>query len=182
MTAIPHLTQFGQQMSRLTGVRAIMKDIIETLQADPDANWINLSAGNPLILPEVEAMWRRYTHQLLDSSEFGEVICRYGATQGYTPLVEAVVDCFNSRYGWNLTPRHILITPGSQSLYFFAINSLGGYGSSGQFRSILLPLSLDYTGYGCVPDPRYSAGLSTHDLPFQAASIQISTRLRSPAD
>jgi len=47
----PALTQIGAQMSNLTGVRAIMKDIIETLRARKGQEFINLSAGNPLILP-----------------------------------------------------------------------------------------------------------------------------------
>lgn len=50
----PALTKIGAQMSHLTGVRAIMKDINETLRAGAGQQFINLSAGNPLILPEVE--------------------------------------------------------------------------------------------------------------------------------
>ncbi|HBQ98666.1 MAG TPA: hypothetical protein DD761_09165 [Cyanobacteria bacterium UBA11691] len=38
----PALTQFGTQMSRLSGVRAIMKDIIETLRAGGGQQFINL--------------------------------------------------------------------------------------------------------------------------------------------
>lgn len=87
----PHLSLIGQKMSQLTGVRAIMKDIIETLQSD-SGKWINLSPGNPLILPEIEAMWRDYTAALLAGPDFGEVVGRYGASQGYGPLIEAVVD------------------------------------------------------------------------------------------
>jgi valine--pyruvate aminotransferase len=43
-----------------------------------------------------------------------------------------------------------LITPGSQSLYFYAANAFGGYTSSGTLKKIVLPLSPDYTGYGGV--------------------------------
>jgi valine--pyruvate aminotransferase len=146
----PALTQFGDQMSHLTGVRAIMKDIIETLRAGQGQSFINLSAGNPVILPEVEQLWRDCTAELLDSSEYGEVVCRYGSSQGYEPLIEAVLADFNQRYGLNLTERNILITPGSQSLYFFAANAFGGYTAAGQLREIVLPLSPDYTGYGGV--------------------------------
>ncbi|MEO1133384.1 MAG: valine--pyruvate transaminase, partial [Cyanobacteria bacterium J06639_1] len=149
----PHLTQVGQRMSRLTGVRAIMKDIVETLRAG-DGSWINLSAGNPVILPEIVAMWREYTQELLDSDEFGTVICRYGASQGYEPLIEAIVADFNTRYGWGITRRNVLITPGSQSLYFYAANAFGGRDERGAMRPIVLPLSPDYTGYGgvCLTD------------------------------
>ncbi|MEO0771477.1 MAG: valine--pyruvate transaminase, partial [Cyanobacteria bacterium J06649_4] len=146
------LTQFGDRMSHLTGVRAIMKDIIETLNANKGSgkDFINLSAGNPVILPEVEQLWRDCTQDLLASDEYGEVVCRYGASQGYEPLIEAVRDDFNQRYGLNLTSRNILITPGSQNLYFLAANALGGYNSDGQLKDIVLPLSPDYTGYGGV--------------------------------
>jgi valine--pyruvate aminotransferase len=137
-------------MSQLTGVRAIMKDIIETLRNSSGKEFINLSAGNPVILPEVERLWRKCTLDLLASAEYGEVVCRYGSSQGYRPLIEAVVNDFNRRYNLNLSDRHILITPGSQSLYFYAANAFGGYTSTGDLRKIVLPLSPDYTGYGGV--------------------------------
>ncbi|NEO45971.1 MAG: valine--pyruvate transaminase [Moorea sp. SIO4A3] len=146
----PTLTQIGTQMSKLTGVRAIMKDIIETLRAGQGKDWINLSAGNPVILPEVEQLWRDCTAQLLASSEYGEVICRYGSSQGYQPLIDAIAKDFNQRYGLSLSDRHILITPGSQSIYFYAANAFGGYTSSGQLKQVVLPLSPEYTGYGGV--------------------------------
>jgi valine--pyruvate aminotransferase len=146
----PNLTQFGLQMSNLTGVRAIMKDIIETLRAGNAHEFINLSAGNPVILPEVEQLWRDCTADLLASKEYGEVVCRYGSSQGYQPLIDAVVKDFNTRYSLNLTDRNILITPGSQSIYFYAANAFGGYTKEGQLKDIVLPLSPDYTGYGGV--------------------------------
>ena len=146
----PTLSQFGMQMSQLTGVRAIMKDIIETLRNSAGKDFINLSAGNPVILPEVEQLWRDCTQELLDSNEYGEVICRYGISQGYAPLIEAIVQDFNARYDLNLSDRNILITGGSQALYLYAANAFGGYTPSGELRQIVLPLSPDYTGYGGV--------------------------------
>jgi valine--pyruvate aminotransferase len=144
------LSQFGSQMSQLTGVRAIMKDIIETLRNSEGREFINLSAGNPVILPEVEQLWRDCTQELLDSDEYGEVVCRYGSSQGYTPLIEAIVEDFNTRYGLELSDRHILITGGSQALYLYAANAFGGYTTSGELKQVVLPLCPDYTGYGGV--------------------------------
>jgi valine--pyruvate aminotransferase len=146
----PALTKFGAQMSNLTGVRAIMKDIIETLRAGKGQEFINLSAGNPVILPEVEQLWRDCTADLLSTSEYGEVVCRYGSSQGYQPFIDAVINDFNQRYDLELTDRNILITPGSQSIYFYAANSFGGYTTEGKLKNIVLPLSPDYTGYGGV--------------------------------
>ncbi|MBD1912644.1 valine--pyruvate transaminase [Leptolyngbya sp. FACHB-8] len=147
---IPSLTQFGEQMSCLTGVRAIMKDIRETLGEAAGQEFINLSAGNPVILPEVDQLWRDCTQELLASTEFSEVVCRYGSSRGYEPLMEAVLADYNQRYGLNLTERNILVTPGSQSLYFLVANALGGYTKTGVLKKILLPLCPDYTGYGGV--------------------------------
>lgn len=146
----PSLTQFGTQMSNLTGVRAIMKDIIETLRLGQGQEFINLSAGNPVILPEVEQLWRDCTAQLLASPDYGEVVCRYGSSQGYQPLIDAIAKDFNQRYGLRLTERNILITPGSQSIYFYGANVFGGYTQAGELKQIVLPLSPDYTGYGGV--------------------------------
>ena len=146
----PALTKIGAQMYNLTGVRAIMKDIIETLQAGSGKEFINLSAGNPVILPEVEQLWRDCTKELMASPEYGEVVCRYGSSQGYGPLITAITSDFNRRYGLNLSDRNILVTPGSQMLYFYAANAFGGYTSSGNIKQIVLPLSPDYTGYGGV--------------------------------
>lgn len=146
----PALTQIGAQMHNLTGVRAIMKDVIETLQAGEGQGFINLSAGNPLILPEVEQLWRNCTAELLASTEYGEVVCRYGSSQGYGPLITAIAKDFNRRYGLTLSDRNILITPGSQTLYFYAVNAFGGYTESGNLKQIVLPLSPDYTGYSGV--------------------------------
>ena len=146
----PVLSQLGVEMSRLSGVRAIMKDIIETLRAGGDRAFINLSAGNPVILPEVEQLWRDCTADLLASPDYGEVVGRYGASQGYQPLIDAIVEDFNQRYGLSLTDRNVLITPGSQSLYFYAANAFGGHTATGALRQIVLPLSPDYTGYGGV--------------------------------
>ncbi|MBV8885212.1 MAG: valine--pyruvate transaminase [Chroococcidiopsidaceae cyanobacterium CP_BM_RX_35] len=178
----PALSQIGAQMSSLTGVRAIMKDIIETLEAGAGQEFINLSAGNPVILPEVEQLWRDCTAELMASSEYGEVVCRYGSSQGYGPLIAAVVKDFNHRYGLNLHERNILITPGSQSLYFYAANALGGYSTSGKLKQILLPLAPDYTGYGgvsLVPEaltayrPTLDINSTTHQFKYRPDFSQL---------
>ena len=163
---VSQLTQFGEQMSHLSGVRAIMKDIIEALKSGQE--FINLSAGNPVILPEVEQLWRDCTADLLSSAEYGEVVCRYGDSRGYQPLIDAIVGDFRQRYGLELTERNVLISPGSQALYFLAANAFGGYTCEGTLKRIVLPLSPDYTGYGAIsltPDAvvAYQPMLEIHD-------------------
>ncbi|MCG7409142.1 valine--pyruvate transaminase [Paenibacillus sp. ACRRX] len=144
------LSKTGLKMSELTGVRSIMKDIKETNETDTPRDYVNVSAGNPLVLPEVEALWRKYAHELLEGQEFGEIIGRYGSSQGYEPFIDAIVHWFNVEYGWNLTKHNVLVTPGSQSLYFMAANAFSGPDEEGNQRSLVLPLCPDYTGYGGV--------------------------------
>ncbi len=103
-----------------------------------------------MILPQVEQLWRDCTAELLETPEYGEVVCRYGSSQGYQPLIEAIAKDFNQRYGLNLSEPNILITPGSQSIYFYAANAFGGYTTDGDLKQVVLPLSPDYTGYGGV--------------------------------
>ena len=103
-----------------------------------------------MILPEVEQLWRDCTADLLASADYGDVVCRYGSSRGYEPLIDAIATDFNQRYGLSLNAENILITPGSQSLYFLAANAFGGYTTEGQLKEIILPLSPDYTGYGGV--------------------------------
>ena len=50
----PALSQFGKTMSRLTGVRAIMADIIATLRGGKGQEFLDFSSGNPLVFQEVE--------------------------------------------------------------------------------------------------------------------------------
>ncbi|UXI69181.1 valine--pyruvate transaminase [Tahibacter amnicola] len=140
------LSALGQKMLRLTGVREIMRDI-ETATAAPSARpWINLSAGNPLVVPELERLWHGIARRL-PSAEFGEVIGRYGSSRGYGPFLDTLAADLNVRYGWNISPRNLLVTPGSQTLFFILINLFAGAMSDGSRRRVLLPMSPEYTGY-----------------------------------
>ncbi len=127
-----------------------MKDIIDTLGTTQGQSFINLSAGNPVILEPIAQLWRDCTADLLSSPDYSEVVCRYGTSQGYQPLIEAIIQEFNQRYNLHLNARQILITPGSQALYFLAANAFGGYTTEEKLKKVVLPLSPDYTGYGGV--------------------------------
>ncbi len=142
-------------MTRLTGVREIMKDIARALRSDPSKKWLNLSPGNPLVIPELENLWRETALEVVNSSEFGHIIGRYGMTQGYDPLIDAVVETYNRLYNWGIKRENVLITSGSQSLYFLAINAFSGaQPGSSAVKHTVIPMVPDYTGYD---------GVSLHD-------------------
>jgi valine--pyruvate aminotransferase len=158
MAAMPStkLSKVGTKMNRLTGVREIMKDIARALKADPSKQWLNLSPGNPLVIPELESMWRSIARNIVESSEFGSIIGRYGMTQGYEPFIDAVVETYNRLYDWGITRENVLITPGTQSLYFLCTNLFAGEMTEGQKpKQVVVPMVPDYTGYdGVVLDSR----------------------------
>lgn len=147
----PKLSAIGSKMNRLTGVREIMKDIIRALRSDPSKTWLNLSPGNPLILPEVDKMWREYALDIVHSKEFSEIVGRYGMTQGFDPLIDAIVETYNKLYNWGIKRENVLITAGTQPLYFIATNAFAGAeASTGRHQQIVVPMVPDYTGYDGV--------------------------------
>lgn len=143
------LSSVGERMSSLTGVRAIMKDIIETLQSGSD-DFINLSAGNPVILPRIATMWAELGRKVLAHGSYSEIIGRYGSSRGYQPLIDAIVHDFNQRLGLSLSEKNVVITPGSQTIFFLGSNSFAGYDSSGKLKKMVIPLVPEYTGYGGI--------------------------------
>ena len=179
----PKLSQIGQNMTHLSGVRAIMKDIQATINAHKDQKFYDLSAGNPLLLPEVCSMWQNTAIKLLaNENDFAQIIGRYGNSKGYQPFIEAICNDFNQRYGLNLTSKNILVTCGSSPVYFIASNAFGGKNPNGQIKKILLPVLPDYTGYGSVTldknalfgsRPKIEKNLESHSFKYVPDFDQI---------
>ncbi|WP_318218857.1 aminotransferase class I/II-fold pyridoxal phosphate-dependent enzyme [Streptomyces sp. SCL15-6] len=132
-------------MASLSGLRLIMEDIATTVGTTMGKKWINLGIGNPAAIPEVQDTWRRMVARALSSS-FTEVSCGYGPSRGLPDLVDAIAEYFNGRYGWDVTPRNIVVGPGSQMLCFAAAALFTGPGAD-RDTSLVLPMTPDYTGY-----------------------------------
>lgn len=119
-----------------------------------------LGGGNPAKIPEVEALWRARLIELLDQGDALErMLGNYGPPQGHPSFIEALAELFNREFGWNLTPRHIAITNGSQMAFFLLLNMLSGAEGAAlgdrARRRILFPLLPEYIGYadqGLTPD------------------------------
>lgn len=137
----------GTKVSVLSGVREIMRDI-ELSLAESGKSAYNLSAGNPLVVPELAEMWRDCARSVLAAPEFDVIVGRYGSSRGLESFMDAIADDFGVRFGWKLSRKNILVTCGSQSACFFAINSFSGSFAGGKSKKVLLPVSPDYTGYG----------------------------------
>jgi valine--pyruvate aminotransferase len=154
------LSTIGGRMSSMSGLRSIMEDIATSTAGTDAAEWLNLSIGNPALIPEVVTMWRRLTeHALADG--FAEGSCQYGPSRGDPRLISAIADYFGQRYGWDIGTANIVVGPGSQMLCFIAAALYAGPSAGGSTR-VVLPMTPDYTGYqGLCLNPDGIAGIES---------------------
>jgi len=154
------LSIIGGRMASMSGLRSIMEDIATSTAGSDAAEWLNLSIGNPALIPEVVTMWRRLTeHALADG--FAEGSCQYGPSRGDPRLVRAIAAYFGQRYGWDIGPENIVVGPGSQMLCFIAAALYTGPSAQGGTR-VVLPMTPDYTGYqGLCLNPDGITGIAS---------------------
>lgn len=126
-----------------------MNDIMKTLSSQKEwEKLINMSAGNPLVLPELLDMWKKHSRELIDSEEYWEVIWRYWATKWYGKFLDVITKYIKQEFNHDINPQeNILITWWTQSLYFMAINTYWWEMEDWTFKKIFLPQNPDYTGY-----------------------------------
>lgn len=111
-------------------------------------DFIMLGGGNPAHIPEVEKHFRRSIHKLLeDAGQFERAIGDYDRPQGNKEFIEAIAGLLASEFGWEIGPRNIALTNGSQSAFFILFNIFAGEFQDGPTRRILLPLAPEYIGY-----------------------------------
>ncbi|RAS75985.1 valine--pyruvate transaminase [Priestia endophytica] len=143
------LSKIGQKMMNKVGVRAIMHDIQEVLNSDP-SKYINLSAGNPTLLPEVYKMWEDSLRNILSNGELENMVSKYGSSYGTYELIDCIREYFYNNYDVKLERENILITSGSQNLFFLALNSFCGPNDKNNLKHALIPMLPDYAGYSGV--------------------------------
>ena len=140
------LSSFGRKLTRKSGILALMDDLGRAMSGPGDV--CMMGGGNPARIPEVEAVWRRQMHAVLQEGDlFERVLVNYDTPQGSFAFIEALVGFLNDAYGWNLTERNVAITNGSQNAFFYLFNLLAGRQPDGSRRKILLPFCPEYIGY-----------------------------------
>ncbi len=148
MTAL-HLSKIGSKMTNKVGVRAIMHDIQEVLNSGLN-QYVNLSAGNPAILPQVYEMWEEALRDIVNDKQLKNLISQYGSSYGTYELIDCIREYFFRNYRIELDREQVLITSGSQNLFFLAINSFCGTSKEGRVKKALIPMLPDYAGYSGV--------------------------------
>lgn len=140
------LSRFGQKITAKTGILELMDDLGSS-PADGRRRYM-LGGGNPARIPEVEELWRRRMGEILKKGDqFERMVGVYDSSQGNDRFLGALADLLSREYGWQITPKNIAVTNGSQNAFFCLINMFCGTGADGVKRKILFPISPEYIGY-----------------------------------
>jgi valine--pyruvate aminotransferase len=159
-------SSFGEKFAARTGILGLMDDL-GAAAACPEP-CCNLGGGNPARIPQVEAAFVDRIGQIAaDREACGALIGRYDGPQGRASFIEALAALLRREYGWDLGPRNIALTNGSQTAFFMLLNLFAGLHDSGRAKSVLFPLAPEYVGY--ADQSRFSCDLSAR-LPILEAT------------
>lgn len=139
------LSDFGTKLSSEAGILQLMDDLGKAM--DTGAPKAMFGGGNPAQIPEVTAYFREQLRAIADDAgRAAALLGNYDTPQGNARFIQSFADYLNRLYGWDITPAHIAITPGSQNGFFMLFNLLAGMRGETK-RRIVLPLVPEYIGY-----------------------------------
>ena len=140
-------SEFGERLAGSSGIGELMHDLGHAL-AEGGSGMRMLGGGNPAIIPEVAACWRRRMRELAeDSAAFDRMLTIYDPPKGNARFIDAMADFLSRTFGSHVGPENLAVTPGGQTAFFFLFNLLAGRHSRGPARRILLPITPEYIGY-----------------------------------
>ncbi|MGS0691775.1 valine--pyruvate transaminase [Shewanella sp. 0m-4] len=135
---------FGEKFNRYSGITQLMDDLNEGLRT-PGA--IMLGGGNPASIPAMQDYFHQATADMLANGELVAALGNYDGPQGKDTFLNALASLLHDTYGWDISPKNISLTNGSQSAFFYLFNLLAGKQTDGSHKKILLPLAPEYIGY-----------------------------------
>ena len=140
------ISRFGRKITGISGIGQLMDDLGSTVAGGRDI--MMLGGGNPAHIPEVQKIFRASMENLLrDGDKFEQTISSYGPAGGDHEFIEAVCVLLKSEFGWDIQPKNIALTDGSQTAFFILFNIFAGAFEDGTHRKILFPLVPEYIGY-----------------------------------
>lgn len=143
------VSKFGKKIAMRSGIGQLMEDLGEALTESQDI--LMLGGGNPAHIPAVQEHFRRSMRIVLDNErEFERVIGDYDPPQGNKAFIEAIAMLLRKEAGWDIGPRNVALTTGSQSAFFVLFNTFGGAFDGDARKKILFPLAPEYIGYSDV--------------------------------
>jgi valine--pyruvate aminotransferase len=142
--------RLGHRYTAHTGILQLMDDLGNAMSGD--SRKYMLGGGNPAIIPEVAAVWRRRMQEILaDDDRFDRMVGLYDTPQGRPRFLKALADRLNTEFNWPVDERNIAVTNGSQSAFFMLFTLLAGDHENGAHRKMLFPLLPEYIGYRDQP-------------------------------
>ncbi len=149
-----NLSSFGQKISEVSGIGQLMEDLGVALSQSRDM--LMLGGGNPAHIPNVQKYFRDSIEKLLsDGAEFERAIGNYDPPGGNKEFIEAISELLKNELGWDIKPKNIALTNGSQTAFFILFNIFAGAFEGGTVKKVLFPLAPEYIGYcdvGLVDD------------------------------
>lgn len=158
------LSKFGEKFTRKAGITQLMDDLGAAMAC---GDMLMLGGGNPGHIPEVQDRFRKQMETILaEPTGFETMIGNYDGSRGNTAFIEALAEMLSSTFGWEISPKNIALTNGSQSAFFYLFNLFAGDMPDGSKKKILFPLTPEYIGYA-------NAGLSDDFFKAQRPSIEL---------
>jgi valine--pyruvate aminotransferase len=149
-----NLSSFGKKISIGSGIGQLMEDLGAALSQRSDM--LMLGGGNPAHIPAVQKYFRSSMEKLLASgTEFERAIGDYDPPEGNIEFIEAICELLQKQLHWDIQPKNIVLTNGSQTAFFILFNVFAGIFDDGSAKKILFPLAPEYIGYcdvGLVDD------------------------------
>ena len=140
------LSAFGEKFTSKSGILELMDDLGKAVAGSEHV--CMLGGGNPAVIDELSAVWRRCLASLLEEGGgMDQALSSYDTPQGRPGFLEALAGMLNDNYGWNLSSENIAVTNGSQNAFFILFNLFAGTDSEGRKKKILFPLCPEYIGY-----------------------------------
>ena len=140
------ISRFGQKITQTSGIGQLMDDLAIALSGGDDI--LMLGGGNPAQIPRVQQCFRTSMENLLrDGDRFERTISSYGPPGGDCEFIQAVCELLRGEFGWDIEPKNIALTDGSQTAFFILLNIFAGAFEDGTHRRILFPLVPEYIGY-----------------------------------
>jgi valine--pyruvate aminotransferase len=141
-----NVSRFGRKIAVQSGIGQLMDDL--GAAASQEHEVLMLGGGNPAHIPEVDRCLRQSMAALLnDGNRFEMAIGSYDPAEGNAEFIKAVSGLLRGRFGWDIGPRNVALTSGSQLAFFILFNLLAGEYEDATKKKILFPLVPEYIGY-----------------------------------
>lgn len=114
-----------------------------------DAGVQNLAPGTPLAHPEITRLFRDAFHELILAPSFADRIASCHDVHGNAELREVIAAEYRRYFGLPVTSGNVLVTPGSQAIFYYVCALMAGQGRTVRFTGP------EYPGYRTHAAVRY---------------------------